>query len=81
MKNGKYIDNRASSFPFYSNRKLLVVISALIVLMVTDIALFRIYDIISKQSFPFIQRNSLCYDSIACLVAKYLLEFIKPSPT
>ena len=80
MKNGKSIDNRASSFPLYSNRKLLVVISALIVLMVTDIALFRIYDIISKQFISIYTKEILfAIISISCLVAEYLLlEFIKP---
>jgi hypothetical protein len=80
MKNGKSIDNRTSSFPLYSNRKLLVVISALIVLMVTDIALFRIYDIISKQFIPIDTKEILfAIISISCLVAEYLLlEFIKP---
>jgi hypothetical protein len=80
MKNGKSIDNRTSSFPLYSNRKLLVVISALIVLMVTDIALFRIYDIISKQFIPIDTKEILfAIISISCLVVEYLLlEFIKP---
>jgi hypothetical protein len=80
MKNGKSIDNRTSSFPFYSNRKLLVVISALIVLMVTDIALSRIYDIISKQFIPIHTKEILfAIISISCIVAEYLfLEFIKP---
>ena len=80
MKNGKSIDNRTSSFPLYSNRKLLVVISALIVLMVTDIALFRIYDIINKQFISIYTKEILfAIISISCLVAEYLLlEFIKP---
>jgi hypothetical protein len=80
MKNGKSIDNRTSSFPLYSTRKLLVVISSLIVLMVTDIALFRIYDIISKQFIPIDTKEILfAIISISCLVAEYLLlEFIKP---
>ena len=80
MKNGKSIGNRTSSFPLYSNRKLLVVISALIVLMVTDIALFRIYDIINKQFISIYTKEILfAIISISCLVAEcLLLEFIKP---
>lgn len=80
MKNGKSVDNKASSFPLYSNRKLLVVISALIVLMITDIALFRIYDIINKQFISIYTKEILfAIISISCLVAEYLLlEFIKP---
>ena len=80
MENGKSIDNKASSFPLYSNRKLLVVISALIVLMVTDIALFRIYDIINKQFISIYAKEILfAIISISCLVTEYLLlEFIKP---
>ncbi|HET6641083.1 MAG TPA: hypothetical protein VFG77_05720, partial [Nitrososphaeraceae archaeon] len=80
MKNGRSIDNKASTFPFYSNRKLLIVISALIVLMVIDISFIRIYDIISKQFIPTETEVSLfTIISISCLVAEYLLlEFIKP---
>jgi hypothetical protein len=80
MENGKSIDNKASSFPLYSNRKLLVVISALIVLMVTDIALFRIYDIINKQFISIYAKEILfAIISISCLVTEYLLlGFIKP---
>ena len=80
MKNGKSIDNRTSSFLLHSNRKLLIVISSLIVLMVTDISLFRIYDIISKQFIPIDTKEILfAIVSVSCLVAEYLLlEFIKP---
>ena len=73
------IDNKASTFPLYSNRKLLVILSALIILMITDIALFRIYDIISKQFIPMDTKEILfAVTSISCLVAEYLLlQFIK----
>ncbi|HEX5976709.1 MAG TPA: hypothetical protein VFY68_05505, partial [Nitrososphaeraceae archaeon] len=71
MKNGRSIDNKASTFPFYSNRKLLIVISALIVLMVIDISFIRIYDIISKQFIPTETEVSLfTIISISCLVAE-----------
>ncbi|MGA7604148.1 MAG: hypothetical protein WCE33_13810, partial [Nitrososphaeraceae archaeon] len=59
MKNGKSIDYRISSFTLYSNRKLVIIISALIVLMVTDISLIRAYDIISKQLIPIDTRDIL----------------------
>jgi hypothetical protein len=80
MKNGKSIDYRISSFPLYSNRKLVVIISSLIVLMVTDISLIRVYDIISKQLISFDTKEILFgIISIACLVAEYLvLKLIKP---
>jgi hypothetical protein len=80
MRNGQSIDNRASTFPFYNNRKLLVVVSALIILMVSDISLIRIYDIISKQFIPTNTKEILfAIISISCLIAEYLLlEFIKP---
>jgi hypothetical protein len=80
MKTGRSIDNRASTFPLYSDRKLLIVISALIVLMVIDISFIRIYDIISKQFIP-IKTEEILFTivSISCLVAEYLLlKFIKP---
>jgi hypothetical protein len=80
MKTGRSIDNKASTFPFYSDRKLLIVISALIVLMVIDISFIRIYDIISKQFIP-TETEEILFTivSISCLVAEYLLlEFIKP---
>jgi hypothetical protein len=82
MKNGKSIDYRISSFTLYSNRKLVIIISALIVLMVTDISLIRVYDFISKQLIPIDTRDILFgIISIACLVAEYLLlELIKPPP-
>ncbi|MGC2387408.1 MAG: hypothetical protein WA460_10040 [Nitrososphaeraceae archaeon] len=82
MKNGKSIDYRISSFTLYSNRKLVIIISALIVLMVTDISLIRAYDIISKQLIPIDTRDILFgIISIVCLVAEYLLlELIKPPP-
>jgi hypothetical protein len=82
MKNGKSIDYRISSFPLYSNRKLVIIISALIVLMVTDISLIRVYDIISKQLIPIDTREILFgIISVACLVAEYLLlKLIKPPP-
>jgi hypothetical protein len=80
MENRKSIDNKACSFSLYSNRKLLVVISALIVLMVIDIALFRIYDIINKQFISIYTKEILfAIISISCLVSEYLLlEFVKP---
>jgi hypothetical protein len=82
MKNGKSIDYRISSFTLYSNRKLVIIISGLIVLMVTDISLVRAYDIISKQLIPIDTRDILFgIISIACLVVEYLLlELIKPPP-
>lgn len=82
MKNGKSIDYRISLFTLYSNRKLVIIISALIVLMVTDISLIRAYDIISKQLIPIDTRDILFgIISIVCLVAEYLLlELIKPPP-
>jgi hypothetical protein len=82
MKIGKSIDYRISSFTLYSNRKLVIIISALIVLMVTDISLIRVYDFISKQLIPIDTRDILFgIISIACLVAEYLLlELIKPPP-
>jgi hypothetical protein len=82
MKNGKSIDYRISSFTSYSNRKLVIIISALIVLMVTAISLIRAYDIISKQLIPIDTRDILFgIISIVCLVAEYLLlELIKPPP-
>jgi hypothetical protein len=82
MKNGKSIDYRISSFTLYSNRKLVIIISALIVLMVTDISLIRVYDFISKQLIPIDTRDILFgIISIVCLVAEYLLlELIKPPP-
>ena len=48
--------------------------------MITDIALIRIYDIISKQFIPIDTKEILfVITSISCLVAEYLLlEFIKP---
>ena len=48
--------------------------------MVTDISLFRIYDIISKQFIPIDTKEILfAIVSVSCLVAEYLLlEFIKP---
>jgi hypothetical protein len=82
MKNGKPIDYRISSFTLYSNRKLVIIISALIVLMVIDISLIRVNDIISKQLIP-IDTKEILFGiiSIACLVAEYLiLELIKPPP-
>lgn len=80
MKNGKSIENRASTFSLYSNRKFLVVVSALIILMVTDIALIRIYDILSKQFITTDTKEILfAIISVSCLFAQYLLlEFIKP---
>ena len=82
MKNGKSIDYRISSFPLYSNRKLVIIISSLIVLMVIDISLIRVYDIISKQLILIDTREVLFgIISIACLVAEYLLlKLVKPSP-
>jgi hypothetical protein len=82
MKIGKSIDYRISSFTLYSNRKLVIIISALIVLMVTDISLIRVYDFISKQLIPIDTRDILFgIISIVCLVAEYLLlELIKPPP-
>jgi hypothetical protein len=82
MKNGKSIDYRISSFTSYSNRKLVIIIIALIVLMVIDISLVRVNDIISKQLIPIDTRDILFgIISIACLVAEYLLlELIKPPP-
>jgi hypothetical protein len=80
MKNGQSIDNRAFTFPFYNNRKLLVVVAALIILMVSDISLIRIYDIMSKQFISTETKETLfAFITISCLVAEYiLLEFIKP---
>jgi hypothetical protein len=80
MKNKSIDSNKASTFPLRSNRKLLVILSALIILMVTDIALIRIYDIISKQFMPTETKEILfAVTSISCLVAEYLLlQFIKP---
>jgi hypothetical protein len=80
MKNGQSIDNRAFTFPFYNNRKLLVVVAALIILMVSDISLIRIYDIMSKQLISTETKETLfAFITISCLVAEYiLLEFIKP---
>lgn len=82
MKNGKSIDYRISSFPLYSNRELVVIISSLIVLMVTDISIIRVYDTISKQLIPFETKEILFgIISIACLAAEYLvLKLIKPPP-
>lgn len=82
MKNGKSIDYRISSFPLYSNRELVVIISSLIVLMVTDISIIRVYDTISKQLIPFETKEILFgIISIACLAAEYLvLKLIKPLP-
>jgi hypothetical protein len=79
MKN-RSVDNKASAILLYSNRKFLVIVSALIILMVTDIALIRIYDIISKQFIPTDTKEILfTIISISCLIAEYLLlEFIKP---
>jgi hypothetical protein len=80
MKNGKSIGNSASTFSLYSYRKFLVVVSILIILMVADIALIRIYDIISKQFITTDTKEILfAIISVSCLVAEYLLlEFIKP---
>ena len=80
MKNDKSIGNRASTFSLYSNKKFLVVVSILIILMVADIALIRIYDIISKQFITTDTKEILfAIISVSCLVAEYLLlEFIKP---
>ena len=82
MKNGKSIDYRISSFTLYTNRKLVIIISALIVLMVADISLIRVYDFIGKQLIPIDTRDILFgIISIACLVSEYfLLELIKPPP-
>jgi hypothetical protein len=82
MKNGKSVDYRIPSFSLYSNRKLVIIISSLIVLMVTDISLIRVYDIISKQLISFDTKEILFgIISIACLVAEFLvLELIKPPP-
>jgi hypothetical protein len=82
MKNGKSINYRISSFSLYSNRKLVILISSLIVLMVTDISLIRVYDIISKQLISFDTKEILLgIISIACLIAEYLvLMLIKPPP-
>ena len=79
MKN-RSVDNKASAILLYSNRKFLVIVSALIFLMVTDIALIRIYDIISKQFIPTDAKEFLfAVTSISCLITEYLLlEFIKP---
>jgi hypothetical protein len=80
MKNVKSIDNRTSSFSFYGNRKFLIIISVLLVLMVIDISLIRVYDIIVKQ-FISINTKEILFGigSIACLAAEYLLlKLIKP---
>jgi hypothetical protein len=80
MKNGKSVDSRISLLLLYSNRKLVIIISSLIVLMVIDISLIRVYDIISKQLISFDTKEILFgIISIACLVAEYLvLKLIKP---
>jgi hypothetical protein len=81
MKNVKSIDNRAPSFSLYGNRKFLIIISVLLVLMVIDISLIRVYDIIVKQ-FISIDTKEILFGivSIACLVAEYLvLKLIKPA--
>jgi hypothetical protein len=78
MKNS--IDDRTPSFSLYVNRKFLIIISVLLVLMVIDISLIRVYDIIVKQ-FISIDTKEILFGivSIACLVAEYLvLKLIKP---
>jgi hypothetical protein len=82
MKNGNSIGYRISSFLLYSNRKLVLIISSLIVLMVTDISIVRVYNIISKQLIP-IDTMEILFGviSVACLVAEYLLlKLVKPPP-
>jgi hypothetical protein len=80
MKNRRSIDNIAPSLPSHGDKKLLVILSSLVVLVVIDISLVRVYDIISKQVIP-LDTKELFFGiiSIACLVAEYLLlETITP---
>jgi hypothetical protein len=84
MKNKKSTDNGAFSFSFslYGGRKFLIVVSVLLILMIIDISLIRVYDIIVKQ-FISIDTKEILFGiiSIACLIAEYLvLKLIRPPP-
>ena len=81
MKNRKSTDNGASSVSLYGSRKFLIIVSVLLVLMIIDISLIRVYDIIAKQ-FISIDTKEILFGiiSIACLIAEYLvLKLIKPA--
>jgi hypothetical protein len=83
MKNVKSTDNRTSLVSLHSDRRLLIIISVLLVLMVIDISLLRVYDIVVKQFISFETKDILfSIISIACLVAEYLvLKLIKLLPS
>ena len=80
MKNVNSIGRRTSSFPLYNDRKLVITITVLIALMVTDISLIRVYDVINKQ-FISLQMKEIFFTiiSMACLVTEFaVLKLIKP---
>ena len=83
MKNVKSIDNETASFPLYSDRRFLILISVLLILMVVDISLIRAYDIIAKQFISFDTKEILfSIITITCLAAEYLvLRLIKLPPS
>ena len=82
MKNVKSIDNETASFPLYSDRRFLILISVLLILMVVDISLIRAYDIIAKQFISFDTKEILfSIITITCLAAEYLVLRLIKLPT
>jgi MFS family permease len=77
------VTRKSYSRPSTTNTKFLIVVTVLIIVVIIDVSLVRIYDVVSKLFIPTHDRELLfTIISLICLGAEFaLLQFIRPLQT